>query len=125
MHEVCKLLQISEDERRKVGAREVKGKTDLLQHTPQSLVIVLVKRVKIVSYSATEQNWVLHNYRHTTTSHCSTLHTNNEFSYSLVLLVLYPYSQYLGNNGDVATEVMQTEVPCVYSIYLDLSKWFC
>ena len=120
-----KLLQRSEDERRMVGAREVDGKTDLLQHTPQSLVIVLVKRVKIVSHRATEQNWVLHNYRHTITSHCSTLHTNNEFPYSLVLLVLYPYSQYLGNDGDVATEVMQTEVPCVYSIDLDLSKWFC
>ena len=42
--------------RRKRGG----GKTDLFQHTPQSLVSVLLKRVEIIPHSATEQNWVLH-----------------------------------------------------------------
>ena len=38
----------------------VEEKCYLFQHTPQSLVGVLIKRVEVVSYSATKQNWVLH-----------------------------------------------------------------
>ena len=77
----------------------------LFQHTQQSLVCVLIKRVEVVSYSATEQNWVLHIHTqqypisstllNTITINTPTL-TLTLFTYKQTCMFsLHPYIQYI------------------------------